>query len=153
LLPTLFVRRFYHSFVVQADIDRVWEFYTGTNHLEVITPPQIRLNIDRSTTGSRLEEGTEVWLSGHFIKTIKWHSKITKMQPYVYVDEMLQGLFKTWIHTHTFRAADTGTEVVDEIDFELPYGALGRIFEGYAAAKLAEIFAHRKEATASYFFK
>jgi ligand-binding SRPBCC domain-containing protein len=145
------VRKFYHSFVVQADIDRVWGFYTGTDHLKMITPPQIRLNIDRSTTGSRLEEGTEVWLSGHFIKTIRWHSKITKLQPYVYVDEMLQGLFKTWVHIHTFRTVDTGTEVVDEIDFELPCGTIGRVFEGYAAGKLAGIFAYRKEATVNYF--
>ncbi len=145
------VRRFHHTFTVQSDINLVWEFYTGIDHLKIVTPPRIKLQMDKSTTGSRLEEGTDVWLSGHYLLTIRWHSKITKMQPYVYVDQMLQGLFKTWIHTHTFRAVNGGTEVVDEIDFELPYGALGRMFEGYAAGQLAKIFAYRKEATINAF--
>ena len=145
------MRRFYHAFVVQADIDKVWEFYTGIDHLRVITPPQIKLQVEKSTTGSRLEEGTDVWLSGHYITTIRWHSRITRMQPFIYVDEMLQGPFKTWIHTHSFRATSGGTEVIDEIDFELPYGAVGRVFEGYVARQLARIFAYPKEATINVF--
>ena len=145
------MRRFYHAFVVQADIDKVWEFYTGLDHLRVITPPRIKLQVEKSTTGSRLEEGTDVWLSGRYITTIRWHTLITRMQPYVYVDKMLQGLFKTWIHVHSFRAASGGTEVIDEIDFELPYGAVGRVFEGYVARQLARIFAYRKEATINVF--
>ena len=150
-LFSIAVRRFYHAFVVQADIDKVWEFYTGIDHLRVITPPQIKLQVEKSTTGSRLEEGTDVWLSGHYITTIRWHSRITRMEPFIYVDEMLQGPFKTWIHTHSFRATSGGTEVIDEIDFELPYGAVGRVFEGYVACQLARIFAYRKEATIKVF--
>lgn len=141
------MRRFSHAFDVPAGIDNVWEFYTGTEHLAIITPQQLRLRVERSTTGSRLEEGTEVRLAGHFVTTIRWHSKITRLEPYVYVDEMLRGMFSTWIHTHSFQVVDGGTKVIDEIEFELPYGALGRMFEGYALGQLAKIFAHRKEAT------
>ena len=143
----LSLKRFSHSFIVPADIDRVWAFYTDIDHLEVITPPQMRLKVRKSSTGSKIQEGAEVWIEGNLAIKSTWHSRITSMEPYVYVDEMLEGLFKTWKHTHAFKKADGGTEVVDEIEFELRYGFLGRILEGYAYRQLEKIFAHRKSAT------
>ena len=142
------MRKFYHTFTVNADINRVWEFYTDIGHLEVITPPEMQLKMVRSTTGYKLAEGTEVWLTAVPVTRSNWHSKITSLKPYVYVDEMLSGRFKVWKHVHSFRKIDEKTtEVIDEIDFELPYGFLGRMFEGYAYRQLEQIFEHRKQAT------
>jgi ligand-binding SRPBCC domain-containing protein len=39
-------------------------------------------------------------------------------------------------------------DIIDEIEFELPYGILGKLFEGYAYKQLQNIFEHRKIATA-----
>jgi len=39
------------------------------------------------------------------------------------------------------------TEVIDEINFEIPYGRVGKLFEGYAYAQLQKLFDHRKTAT------
>ena len=139
------MRTFRHSFIVDADIGRVWDFYTDIRHLEVITPKQMQLKVIKTTTGQRLEQGTEVWLAGKLVTKSKWHSKITSLSPYQYVDEMLSGRFETWKHTHLFRKAGAGTEVVDEIDFALPM--LGKLFEGYAHKQLEKIFTHRKQAT------
>lgn len=141
------MKKFLHSFVVPADIDRVWEFYTDIGHLEVITPPHMRLRVVKSSTGSKLQQGTEVWLEGNLVVKSAWHSRITKLKPYVYVDEMLEGRFKTWKHTHAFERAGGGTKVIDEIEFELRYGLLGGMLEGYAYRQLEKIFAHRKTAT------
>ncbi len=141
------MRKFSHTFMVPADIDRIWEFYTDIGHLEVITPPHMRLKVVKSSTGSKLQEGTEVWLEGNLIVRSAWHSKITELKPYVYVDEMLEGRFKTWKHVHAFKPVEGGAQVIDEIDFELRYGLLGRMLEGYAYRQLEKIFAHRKEAT------
>jgi ligand-binding SRPBCC domain-containing protein len=65
----------------------------------------------------------------------------------VYIDEMLEGRFRVWKHTHTFEPRDTGTKVIDTIDFELPYGLLGKVLEAYVEKQLAKIFAQRKEST------
>lgn len=145
-----------HSFTVDADIDRVWKFYTDIGHLQVITPPEMGLKVERSTAGSRIEQGSEVWISAKILwpARSKWRSKITHMSQYGYVDEMATrgGLFKSWKHTHTFRKAaggGSGTEIIDEIEFELPYGPLGRMFEGYALRRLEKIFEHREKATAA----
>jgi ligand-binding SRPBCC domain-containing protein len=141
------LKKFSHSFVVPADLDKVWDFYTDLRHLEVITPPDIRLKVVKSSTDRKLQEGTEVWIEGNLVLKSAWHSKITEMKPYVYVDEMLDGLFKVWKHLHKFKSIQGGTEVVDEIEFELRYGLVGRILEGYACRQLEKIFAHRKTAT------
>lgn len=134
--------------MVNSNIARVWQFYTDMHHLEVITPPNIRIRIVKSSH-EQLIKGSDVWLAGRLIMIeIKWHSKITLLRPYQYIDEMSGGIFKTWRHAHTFRKIDEETtEVIDEIEFELPYGPIGRIFEGYAYNRLEKIFEHRKQAT------
>ena len=39
------------------------------------------------------------------------------------------------------------TEIIDEIEFELPYGILGKLFEGYVYKQLQKIFENRKIST------
>ena len=36
---------------------------------------------------------------------------------------------------------------MDQVDFELPYGILGKLFEAYTYNQLRKIFDHRKIAT------
>ncbi len=141
------MRRFRHSFVVPAEISRVWEFYIDIGHLKVITPENLDIQIIRSTH-QKLVEGSEVWLEGRLVTKSRWHSRITSMKEYEYVDEMLSGRFKVWRHAHIFNGiSNTRTEVVDEIDFELPYGLFGRLFDGYVYRRLAQTFDYRKQAT------
>jgi ligand-binding SRPBCC domain-containing protein len=77
-----------------------------------------------------------------------WHSKITFLKAHEYIDEMLAGRFKKWRHLHRFHSIDgKQTEVIDEIEFELPYGILGKLFGGCAYKQLQNIFGYRKIAT------
>ena len=141
------VRTFRHTFTVSANIQKVWEFYTNIGHLEVVSPPNMRIKIVR-TTHHGLVEGSEVWLTGMLLTRSNWHSKITWLKPYEYIDVMLSGRFKAWKHVHSFlRVNDNETEVIDEISFELHYGLLGRMFEGLVYSQLKKIFAYRKQAT------
>ncbi len=140
------MRKFRHVFTLNADIDRVWEFYTDIGHLQVISPPHMQLRLVKSTH-QKLVQGSEVWLTGILVTRSNWHSRITSLAPYEYLDEMLTGRFRVWKHLHGFRKIGNKTEVIDEVDFELHYGMLGRIFEGYVHSKLEKIFAHRKQAT------
>jgi ligand-binding SRPBCC domain-containing protein len=145
------LRTLNHTFIVNNDIDRVWEFYTDIKHLEIITPKEINLKvINATTTGQKLTQGSEISIVGKIIlrKSI-WHSRISSLKPYEYVDEMLKGPFKKWRHLHRFHFANQmQTQVIDIVDFELPYGGIGKfLFEGYAYNRLEKIFAHRKVAT------
>ena len=153
-MPRYNSRVFRQSFVVQSSIERVWHFYTNVKHLEVITPKQIDLQIIK-TTSENIVQGQEILVSGKIFEVIKitrkmiWHSKITFLKKYEYTDEMLEGPFKKWRHTHKFHNIMDGeqTEIIDEVEFELPYGILGKLFEGYANKQLQNIFEHRKIAT------
>ena len=140
------MHKFRHAFTVNADFDRVWEFYTDIGHLQVISPPHMQLRLVKSTH-KKMVQGSEVWLTGILVTRSNWHSRITSLAPYEYVDEMLAGRFRVWKHLHGFRKIGDRTEVIDEVDFQLHYGLLGRMFEGYVYSQLEKIFAHRKQAT------
>ena len=70
------------------------------------------------------------------------------LKPYTYVDEMSNTIFQHWKHTHIFdKINENQTKVTDEVEFELQYGFVGKMFEWYALDKLKKIFAHRQQAT------
>ena len=82
-----------------------------------------------STTSQNIVQGQEIWVSGKIFEAMKirraftWHSKITFLKEYEYIDEMLEGPFKKWRHLHQFHIVDgKQTEIIDEIEFELQYG-------------------------------
>jgi ligand-binding SRPBCC domain-containing protein len=145
------LQNFKHRFIVNCPVERVWEFYTDIKHLEIITLKETDLKIINFTS-QNIVQGQEIWCSGKIITKIRrtvWHSKITFLKPYEYIDEMLAGPFKKWRHLHKFHDIDgKQTEVVDEIEFELPYDIFGKLFfEGYAYKQLHKIFEYRKIAT------
>ena len=120
---------------------------------------EIELKISNATN-QKLTQGSEFWLEGKLMMMLskrgKWHSIITSYsvspQEYLYVDEMLTGPFKIWRHCHKFYDVDNNndqkqTQVIDEIDFELPYGIIGKLFDGYAYRRLEKLFCNRKLAT------
>lgn len=70
----------------------------------------------------------------------RWVAEHTALEPgRMFRDEQRQGPFKRWVHTHHF--ADG--ELLDEIDWETPLGAL----HGTVAAKLERAFAYRHAVT------
>ena len=52
-------------------------------------------------------------------------------------------------YTHKFHNIIDGkqTKIMDEVEFELPYGILGKSFEGYVYKQLRNVFEYRKTAT------
>lgn len=141
------MKQFKHAFIVNSNIEKVWKFYTNINHLKIITPKKMKIEILK-THSEILEEGAEAWLQAKLIMNSKWHSKITHLKPYEYVDEMISGRFKIWKHLHKFHKIDNAsTEILDQIDFQLHYGLVGKLFEGYIMQHLVEIFEYRKQAT------
>lgn len=141
------MKTFNHFFVVDASIDKVWDFYTDLHHLEVITPKRLDFKIIESSS-NKITLGQTASFSSKLLTRITWKTKITYCKPYTYVDEMSNTLFKRWKHTHVFhKINENQTKVTDEIEFELQYGFIGRMFERYALDKLKKIFVHRQQAT------
>ena len=144
------LKTFHHSFVVDAPIDKVWNFYTDLHHLEIITPKRLDFKIIE-TSSNKITLGQTAYFSSKLLTRITWKTKIITCRPYTYVDEMSNTIFKRWKHTHVFhKINENQTKVKDEIEFELQYGFIGKMFEWYALDKLKKIFAHRQQATIEY---
>ena len=67
----------------------------------------------------------------------------------MFQDKQIQGPFATWEHTHLGEPdGDEAAYLIDRIDYELPLGALGRIFGGwYARRMLDRLFEYRHSVT------
>lgn len=140
--------KFENSFTVGTSIANVWDFYTQIKHLEVITPPSIGLKIIHCPT-SYIIDGLLVTLSGKMILfNRKWTSKITISGVHQYVDEMINGPFKKWRHTHIFEEVKSDLTIVsDKVEFELPNYFGGRVMEGLVKRNLQKIFDYRRSQT------
>jgi ligand-binding SRPBCC domain-containing protein len=141
------LKSFEQSFKVNYSIDEVWNFYTDINHLEIVTPPNLKLKIIE-TSDRQIVEGLRMTVSGRLaLYNSKWYSKISLVDKskHKYIDEMVKGPFKKWKHVHLFsEIGKNQTVVTDKIEFELPFFFLGKLMEGYVENSLKKIFEYRK---------
>lgn len=64
----------------------------------------------------------------HFGILLTHQSQITEMTLYKsFTDEMSQGQFKSFKHTHLFREENEYTTMTDIIEYEVPFGLLGKV--------------------------
>ena len=82
-------------------------------------------------TSGMVKLGDEItWEATHFYVRQRLTSRIVAFeQPHMFVDQMLQGPFKFWRHKHLFEACNSGTLMIDEVNFASPFGVLGRIVD------------------------
>ena len=141
------MRSFEQSFKVNCNIDKVWNFYTNIKHLEIVTPPNLKLKIIE-TSNNQIVEGLITTISGRLVLyNSKWNSKISLVDTskHMYIDEMVKGPFKKWKHIHIFsEIGKNQTVVTDKIEFELPFFLFGKLMEGYVENNLKKIFEFRK---------
>jgi hypothetical protein len=70
------------------------------------------------------------WRARHFGITWTMTSTITEWErPSRFVDEQRKGPFRSFRHEHRFEEADGGTRLFDQVEFEAPFGVLGRAVE------------------------
>jgi ligand-binding SRPBCC domain-containing protein len=114
------------------------EIYTDVHHLKIVTRKELDLNVF-DYTSRKFTLGTEFRIEGKILfQRREWHSVITSIRPYEYVDIMLSGPLKRWKHIHNFLydIEQNQTEVVDEVELELPYGLVSKMLEGFASNQL-----------------
>ncbi len=138
------------SFLVRAPLDVVWEFHNDPRALPKIMPALFGLRVEGYDQPMRA--GSRVSLSmGVGPLRRRWSLQVIAHEPpRQFVDEQLpgQGPFKHWRHTHRFEPANDGTRIIDHIEYELPFGALGKIAAGIGGPLMMKvIFASRQTAT------
>lgn len=114
--------RFRQYQYVDKPIDEVFEFFSEAKNLERITPSQLSFRIDSQST-DEIQEGTKFVyrLKIHGVPA-KWKTNITNWNPpYEFVDWQEKGPYAVWFHNHLFVPAGSGTLLVDEVKFVLPF--------------------------------
>jgi len=142
------VYRFVRTQKIPIKINEAWSFLSNPNNLKTITPSYMGFHIHEN-------ENTEMY-SGQIIKytvspilgiKINWVTEITHIKNLEYfVDEQRFGPYSFWHHKHFIKEIKGGVEMVDILDYALPFGILGRFFHPVIVRpKLDEIFNYRRE--------
>lgn len=149
---------------IRAPLGEVWDFHSTTEGLELVTPLWMNLRVERVVGPDGrlepeiLEEGTEITLSVRPFGVgprQSWTSHITDRveseDRAFFRDEMKDGPFDHWVHTHSFFADDEGgdpaTVLLDRIEYRLPGGWFGESVSPLATVGMEPMFRYRHHMT------
>jgi ligand-binding SRPBCC domain-containing protein len=149
---------------VQAPLSDVWEFHSRIEGLEALTPGFMNLEIgavrgpDGDADPDLLVEGSEIEMSLKPFGVLPrqhWVSRITEREEREgrawFRDEMLDGPFPHWVHTHTFFADGDETVVEDNVEYELPLGPLKGPLGPLGVVGFEPMFRDRHKRTREHF--
>jgi ligand-binding SRPBCC domain-containing protein len=108
-------------------IEDVFDFFSRPENLEEITPPFLRFQIVSAERelhpGSRIEYRLRV--RG---LPMRWVSEISEWDPpRKFADTQLRGPYAMWRHQHIFVPENGGTRIIDDVEYALPFGMIGRL--------------------------
>ncbi|MFK7749297.1 MAG: cell division protein [Kordia sp.] len=114
---------------INAPIELVFDLSRDISEHEASTNNTREKAIAGRTSG-KIELGeTVTWRAKHFGVYLQHTSIISAMEsPTYFVDEMAKGVFKSFHHEHMFKEKENGTEMIDNLSYEVPYGIFGKIF-------------------------
>lgn len=95
---------------------------------------------------------TVTWKAKHLGKSRILKSKIVVLEhPILFIDEMMEGDFKSLRHEHHFKKVENGTLMIDIFNYESPYGTLGRLFNKvYLTTYLRKLLDHHNRLIKEY---
>ena len=119
----------HRTFEVKAPLTEVAAFHDDARSLTAITPPPVRVKIVRFDApvhaGSKVIFRLMLGPLG-----VTWDGEIVEYEPQNFFrDVMHHGPFGKWSHTHSFKATAGGTQVDDRVEYEPPFGLLGKIID------------------------
>ena len=101
----------------------------------------------------RLNE-TVTWRGKHFGFYIHHQSIISQFNsPYSFTDEMVQGKFKYFKHQHIFKEVTNGTLMTDIVEYDVPYGLVGRIFDYFLLKKHLTQFLKKRNKSLKFYLE
>ncbi len=105
-----------------GSIETAWDFFSTTENLDKITPPDMEFKI-LTGAGQRAFEGQIITyrIKPIFNIPMHWVTEITHLRELEYfVDEQRIGPYRFWHHLHRFTPKDNGVFMEDVLDYALP---------------------------------
>ena len=138
---------------VPAPRTEVFAFFSDPVNLARITPHTLGFEIVEAPRRT-LRRGDRIRYRIRILGIpLPWTSKIAEWKPgSSFVDEQERGPYRRWRHEHVLRDSNSGTLMIDRVDYELPLGLLGRMFGGWWVRRnLRHIFDYRARAISEIF--
>lgn len=144
---------------IHAPFDAVWAFHSTVEGLTRVTPNWAGLHVEdvwrpdgeRPGRNAQLTPGTTLRLSMRPLGAgpqVEWVSQVTAREEHadraLLRDEMRQGPFRRWHHTHAVRRDGDATVLRDRVEYATPFG---RVADEAVRAGLAAVFRDRHRRT------
>lgn len=130
-----------------CDIETAWDFFSSPKNLSKITPKDMGFTLLSDYNSEQIAEGMVIdYIVSPLLKVpLKWKTRITHVEPNKsFTDFQEKGPYKYWNHFHEFIPNKYGVLMKDTVDYELPFGFLGKIAHRlFVKKKLAHIFDFR----------
>ena len=133
---------------VPVPVDQLFSWHENPGAFERLTPPFEPVKVKKKKGGI---DGGEVHLQMKIgpipLPWVARHHDYIKNQQFL--DEQVSGPFALWNHAHLFEKIDAkSSKLIDEIDYKLPFGTIGKTFGGaFAEQKIKQMFAYRRNIT------
>ncbi len=127
--------------------EEIFPFFSEAKNLETITPEKLHFKILNVST-EELGEGT---LINYKLKIdgvpVRWRTRITAWNPpHTFADNQEKGPYTKWYHLHSFENLGRGTLMTDQVDLQIPLGALGYFASSWKVLRDVQfIFEYRKK--------
>jgi ligand-binding SRPBCC domain-containing protein len=141
--------RFVKQSLIQASPERVFAFHEQPDALVLLLPPWESARVVQSAKIS--EVGSRAIVETRILGpvTVQWIAEHTVYEPpHLFEDVQIKGPFRSWCHRHFVEPHNDGATLRDEIDYEPPFGILGRAFAPLVIeSRLRKLFSYRHQVT------
>ena len=124
--------KIYLTTIIKADINTVFDLSRDIDLHQKSTFKTGEKAIVGRTSGLIELGETVTWRAKHLGFYQTHTSKITEMEnPNKFTDVMLKGRFKSFKHQHIFKQEGKNTIMTDILEFESPFGIIGKLFNRF----------------------
>lgn len=137
---------------IAASPERVFSFHEMPDALEKLSPPWESVKLIQRAVISEIGSRAIIETRLFGIIPARWVAEHTAYEPpRMFEDIQISGPFREWRHRHLILPAEGGSILRDEIEFEPPFGFLGRPFAPFLVIpKLEKMFGYRHQVTKEF---
>lgn len=132
---------------LNCDIETAWDFFSSPKNLSTITPKDMGFTVLSDLNSEQISKGMVIdYIVSPLLEVpLKWRTRITHVEPNKsFTDFQEKGPYKYWNHFHEFIPNKDGVLMKDTVDYELPFGFLGKMVHRlFVKKKIADIFDFR----------